>query len=58
MVEVVLATLIDDAHQIILGRSRIGKNAVDLAEDERSLIVAVVNAKSKWLCLYVYYSSK
>src|SRR5574337_86463 len=34
VVEVVFAALIDDAHEIILGSLWIGKNMIDLAENE------------------------
>src|ERR1035438_9484131 len=47
VIEVVLATFVDDSHQIILGRRRIGKNPIYLARNERRLIVGIVNAKSE-----------
>jgi len=33
VIQIILATLIDDSDQIILGRSRIGENPVDFASD-------------------------
>jgi hypothetical protein len=47
MIEVILADLVDNPHQIILGRHRIGKNPLNLAGNERRLIVGIVDAKSE-----------
>jgi hypothetical protein len=48
VIEVILAALVNNPHQIILGRSWIGNNPVNLAGNKRSLIVRIVNAKSEW----------
>ncbi len=58
VIKVILATLINDPHQIIFGRSRIGKNPINLAGDERRLIVAVVDTKSERFRLRLHHSSK
>ncbi len=58
VIEVILAALIDDPHQIIFGRSRIGKNPIDLAGDEGRLIIGVVDAKSKRFRLCFHHLSK
>ena len=47
MIQIILATLIDDPHQIVQGRSRIGKDPVDLPWDEGRLIAAVIDTKSE-----------
>ena len=47
VVQVILAALIDNPHQLISGRSRIGKNPIDLAGDQGRLIAGVVDTKSE-----------
>jgi hypothetical protein len=49
VIQVILATLIGDPDQIILGRCRIGKNPVNLPGDERRLIAGVVDTKGEGL---------
>ncbi len=51
VIQVILATPIDDPHEIIASCFRIAKNPIDLAGDEGRLIAAVVDTKSKWLRL-------
>ena len=46
--QVIVAAFIDDPYQIVLGRSRIGHNSIDLAEDERSFIPSILKAQRKW----------
>lgn len=58
VIKVILATLINDSRQIISGRSRIGKNPINLAGDERRLVVAVVDTKSEQFRLCFHHSSK
>ena len=47
VIEVILAAFVNNPHQIILGRCRIGKNPINLAGNERRLIVRIVNAKNE-----------
>src|SRR5207249_5540001 len=47
MIQIILATLIDDPHQIVQRRSRIGKDPVDLPWDKGRLIAAVIDTKSE-----------
>jgi hypothetical protein len=58
MVEAVLAALVNDPCEIVLGRWRVGKDCIELAEDERPLVVAVVDSESKRFCLCFHHSSK
>src|ERR1700694_2957711 len=44
VIEVILATFIDDTHKVILGGLRIRENLIDLATYQRRLVVGVVDA--------------
>ena len=48
VVQVVLAAFIHDTHEVILGGSRIRNDPVDLAWNERRLVIGVVDTQSKW----------
>jgi hypothetical protein len=56
--QVILATFVNNSHQIILGRPRIGKNPINLAGNELRLIVVIVDAKSEPLRWCFHNSSK
>ena len=58
VVQVVLAAFIHDTHEVILGGPRIGNDPVDLAWNERCLVIGVVDTQSKWLCRLFHFSSK
>ena len=58
VVQVVLAAFIHDTHEIILGGPRIRNDPVDLAWNERRLVIGVVDTQSKWLCRLFHFSSK
>ena len=58
VVEVVLAAFIHDAHEVILGGLRIRNDPVDLAWNERRLVVGVVDTQSKRLCRLFHNSSR
>jgi hypothetical protein len=43
-----------EEHQIVLGRWRIGDNPIDLAWDERCLVVSVADAHGEWFGLSLH----
>jgi hypothetical protein len=49
VVQIILATLVDDSHEIILGRSWIRENPIDFSPDQGCLIVGVIDADRKFL---------
>lgn len=58
VVQVVLAAFIHDTHEVILGGPRIRNDPIDLAWNERRLVIGVVDTQSKWLCRLFHFSSK
>src|SRR3990172_6459398 len=58
VVQVVLAAFIHDTHEVILGGPRIRNDPVDLAWNERRLVIGVVDTQSKWLCRLFHFSSR
>src|SRR3990167_3892670 len=57
VIEIILAALIHDPHQIIFGRSQIRKNPIDLAGEEGRLVIRVVYTKSERFLLWFHPSS-
>ncbi len=58
VVQAVLAAFIHDTHQVVLGGPWISNDPVDLAWNERRLVIGVVDTQSKWLCRLFHFSSK
>jgi len=58
VVQVVLAAFIHDTHEVILGGPRIRNDPVDLAWNERRLVIGVIDTQSKWLCRLFHFASK
>ena len=45
--KIVLAALVDDPYEIVLGCSRVGQDSIDLAEDQRGFVPAIFEAERK-----------
>jgi hypothetical protein len=58
VIQVILATFIGYPDQIITGRSRIGKNPLDLPGDEGRLIARIVDTKGEGLDWCFHNSSR
>src|SRR3989338_4267543 len=58
VVQVVLTAFIHDTHEIILGGLQIRNDPVDLAWNERRLVIGVVDTQSKWFRRLFHVSSK
>ena len=56
VIEVVLATLVNDSNEVILSCSRIWENPIDFAEDKRHLVVGIIDAESEGLSWLFHHS--